>query len=625
MKNLLFLIGILGVSLFTEAKEYHVSVTGNDSNKGNLSFPFKTINRAAQQALPGDTVTVHAGIYREWVNPQNGGTSDNVRIVYRASEGEKVEIKGSEVIKGWKNMGKGIWKVVLPNTFFGNFNPYKEALEGDWIIQDGRVNHLGEVYLNNQSFFEVDSLDKLTAPKPYVCKATPEGNTNFWYCESNDENTTIWVRFGKYDPNKETVEISVRPTCFYPEKQGLNYITIQGFEISQAATRWASPTNEQVGIVSTHWCKGWIIENNIIHDSKCTGITLGKERSTGHNVLLQNPQKNGAVHYIEVVFNTLRYGWSKENVGSHIVRCNTIYNCEHTGICGMAAIGSEIVDNHIYDIYTKRQYYGEDIAAIKFHGGIDLLIKNNRIHDSFTGLWLDWMTQGTRVSSNLFYRNDRWDLHSEVNHGPDIIDNNIFLSPVSVCDVSEGEAFVHNLIAGNILFFPELSRFTPYHLPHSTEIAGFSVIAGGDNRYYNNLFIGKKEETETVYGLAVYDKTNPPIYAEGNVSYNGAKPYKDERYSIVNESFDPKVQLEEKGDDVYLVLELDENYFAPTTKLVNTELLGKTQLTGLPFENPDGTLVVIDRDYLGNPYKTINPGVGPFSNLKPGKVRLKVW
>ena len=61
-------------SLF--AKEYHVSPTGNDAANGDMATPFRTINRAAQLALPGDTVTVHQGTYREWINPLNGGESD---------------------------------------------------------------------------------------------------------------------------------------------------------------------------------------------------------------------------------------------------------------------------------------------------------------------------------------------------------------------------------------------------------------------------------------------------------------------------------------------------------------------------------------------------------------------
>ena len=68
----------------------------------HAATPFKTINYAAQLAQPGDVITVHAGTYREWINPARGGESDAKRIVYQAAPGEEVFIKGSEVITGWK-------------------------------------------------------------------------------------------------------------------------------------------------------------------------------------------------------------------------------------------------------------------------------------------------------------------------------------------------------------------------------------------------------------------------------------------------------------------------------------------------------------------------------------------
>ena len=38
----------------------------------------------------------------------------------------------------------------------------------------------------------------------------------------------------------------------------------------------------------------------------------------------------------------------------------------------------------------------------------------------------------------------------------------------------------------------ELNRHTPYHVPHSTAIAGMTNFTGGDDRYYNNIFLRKK-------------------------------------------------------------------------------------------------------------------------------------
>ena len=92
-------------------------------------------------AQPGDVVTVHQGVYRELVNPPRGGESDAKRIIYQAAQGEKVAIKGSEVVKGWEKVQNDTWKAVVPNRLFGSFNPYRELIRGDWFNPKDREHH----------------------------------------------------------------------------------------------------------------------------------------------------------------------------------------------------------------------------------------------------------------------------------------------------------------------------------------------------------------------------------------------------------------------------------------------------------------------------------------------------
>ncbi|HAH22574.1 MAG TPA: right-handed parallel beta-helix repeat-containing protein [Prolixibacteraceae bacterium] len=613
------------------AKEYHVSVKGSDQNEGSALKPLRTINYAAQLAMPGDVVTVHSGTYREWINPARGGESDVNRIVYRAAVGEKVEIKGSEVITGWKKEKDGIWKVTVPNTFFAGYNSCADMVHGDWCDNFGK-NHTADVFLNGKSLYEMDKLDRVINTVPYVNCKDPEGSTYTWYCESDANMTTLWANFHKADPNKELVEISIRRTCFYPDKPGINYLTIDGFHISQAATQWGAPTAEQIGMISTHWNKGWIIENNIICDSKCSGITLGKEASTGNNVWTQNPNLDGSIHYIEVVFRTLRNGWNKEHVGSHIVRNNEIFNCQQTGICGsMGAAFSSIENNNIHDIHQKNQFGGAEIGGIKFHAAIDTRIVKNRIHDNNAfGCWFDWMTQGTRISKNLFYNNAWNDIFFEVNHGPFLVDNNLLLSAIGIGTQSEGGAFVHNLIVGQIVMLPDLGRSTPYHLAHSTEVAGLCNILSGDDRYYNNIFLGLGQEASQTdhhynYGLVGYDKATLPVWIDGNIYYNRAQPTKAETNFIQNAEFKPDFKIVEEGNNVFLTYSTDPKAVAPKTNLITTELLGKARLAHEGYENPDGTTISFDTDYFGNQRAQSNPSAGPFETPGNGAVKLKVW
>jgi len=68
-------------------------------------------------------------------------------------------------------------------------------------------------------------------------------------------------------------------------------------------------------------------------------------------------------------------------------------------------------------------------------------------------------------------------------------------------------------------------RHTPYHKPHSTEIAGLTNISGGDNRFYNNIFVGGT-------GTKIYDDAKLlPMQAEGNIYLNGSAPYLGEKNS----------------------------------------------------------------------------------------------
>jgi hypothetical protein len=568
MRRHVWIAGLL-LGLFVPAapaREIHVAVHGDDAHDGSAAAPLKTISAAARIAQPGDTVTVRAGTYRERIAPPRGGTSETKRIVYQAAPGEKVVIKGSEVVKGWKRFAPGVWKLVLPNSFFGAYNPYQDRIVGDWFTDKGRPHHTGEVYLNGKSLWETHLIERVLDPRPYPEGRDQEASTWTWFAESDATHTYLYANFHDKDPNRELVEINVRPTVFYPDEPGRDYITVRGFHMSHAASQWAAPTAEQPALIGTHWSKGWVIENNVIGDAKCACVTLGKDRKTGHNVWINDLSKDGALHYNEVIIRALAAGWSREKIGSHVVRHNKIFNCEQAGIAGsLGAVFSEITGNHIYNIWVKRQFTGAEMAGIKLHAAIDVVIRGNRIHNAGRGLWLDWMAQGARVSGNLLYDNTTDDLFVEVNHGPFLVDNNIFLSPVSLLDMSEGGAYVHNLMGGAVISRPELRRSTPYHPPHSTQLADLINTKGGDSRFYANLFAGgpalppntRDPQRIAGYGTWMYDTRPYPSFAADNVYFRGARPYAHEARPQILEHAGPGISLEEANGAVFLKLRLD--------------------------------------------------------------------
>lgn len=602
---------------------YYVSQKNETPGSGSKNNPFRTISQAAQIAMPGDTVIIGAGTYREWVNPKNGGTGNNNRIIYRNADGERPVITGAEPLGGWQPFKNTVWRTEVDNSLFGGYNPYTDEIYGDWYDSLGQTHHTGELFLNGAAMYESSSLPSLLASVP------PENKDKAlrWYAVTEKEKTIFYGDFNGLDPNEHSTEISVRPFCFFPVKEGINYITVSGIEICNAATQWAPPTAFQPGLIGPNWSRGWIIEDCLIHDSKCCGISLGKKRETKDNAWSKNPAKGGAHTYTEIVFSNLNDGWSREKTGWHIVRNNEIYNCGQTGIVGcMGGAFSDIIGNHIHHINVRNEFTGAEIAGIKLHAAIDTVIDKNVIHDCSRGLWLDWEAQGTCVRKNVFFRNDADDdLFIEVCHGPCIIANNIFLSRRNIRNMSQGTAFVHNLFAGELFNKPDTNRFTLYHLPHSTMVGGVMLIYGGDDRVINNLFIGNgngtacyngyshcaaKKTTENDTPAADIGSTLPTII-RSNLYLSGAKAWEHEQAPRIISDFRPELTVKEENGYYWLCSNFTALSGDILSDRVDTAALGIAFQSEQPYENRDGSPVTLDADFSDCP-RGEKTAIGPF-------------
>ncbi len=642
---------------------YYVSTSGNDSAKGTKEAPFKTINRAAGVAVAGDTVKVFGGVYREWVDPQDGGISDECRIVYEAVEGESPVIKGSEPVTGWEKVEGTVWKKVLPNYMFGDFNPFDTPIFGDWLVKPKEYTvHLGDVYLNGVSMYEAPSYDDVIKAEKRISGAHfssrkfatgekiryPEQTVYQWYARVGTENTELFCNFREYDPNLETVEINVRPCCFFPRKTGIDYITVRGFEMAHAASPWAPPTADQIGMIGPRWSRGWIIEDNILHDAKCSAVCLGKEFSTGDNLHSHFMKKSGYQHQQESVFLALVVGWSRDTVGSHTVKNNIIYDCGQAGIVGhLGCAFSRIEHNHIYNINQKQEFWGHEIAGIKLHAAIDTVIEGNNIHNCNLGMWLDWEAQGTRVTKNVFHANAR-DLFIEVTHGPCLIDNNAFFSPITFQNAAQGTAYVHNLFCGRVRNYRVLDRATPYHYPHSTNIAGYAFVYGGDDRIINNIIIGNEPVSEYCgYFGALFDaysteseyKTSiessdracdhetffaipQPVWVSENAYSGYAEPYRAEDAPIYADGITAAIR--EENGDWFITLDVPAAIANADCRQVTSERLGTPRISEGKYENTDGSAVDLTADIVGQ-IRTHRVIPGPFAKLCGGTNRFKVW
>jgi len=668
--------------------KFYVDASAARSGDGSKHRPFRTISEAARVAQAGDKVCVRPGVYREYVDPARGGTDDRRRIIYYSEKKGGAVITGAEPVENWTRYQGNVWRAEIPNGVFGGYNPYTTFVRGDWYHAQQPV-HTGEVYLNGKAMYETHSLKGVIDPEPYRPSWDVEFTLHKWYTEQEGNNTVIYANFQGADPNKENVEINVRRACFYPSKEGVGYITLSGFVVKQAATQWAPPTAYQEGMIGPHWSKGWVIEDCEVSDSRCSGISLGKYlQPDNDNKWSTRYVKDGTQTERDAICQAQREGWTKENIGSHVIRRCNIHDCGQTGIVGhLGGVFSVIEDNHIHHINNKQDLAGAEIGGIKMHAAIDVIYRRNHIHHCTRGLWLDWQAQGTRVTQNLFHDNTPpvgteitnvlslgEDIFIEVSHGPTLVDNNLLLSDCAGRLSTQGLAFVHNLIAGSFTFvgkgtdnlgekFPS-PRYTPYHVPHRTEIAGFMTILHGDARFYNNIFVQKSERADLadyarrtgvntldqvhfICGTKPYDGypdaqtyfsgftaesamdgnnrdcyyDHLPVYTGGNVYFNGAQPCNTERDARVYKDNTVTIRITHTDDVTTFTTNLYEFIPSAEAQTISTEVLGEAFEPEMRFENPDGSPIVFDSDYFGCK-RGLNPLPGPFADSPAGELEL---
>ena len=659
---------------------YYVNCNAYRDGDGSKQRPFRYINDAAKIALPGDEILVAPGIYREYVNPVNAGTEDN-RIVYRSEQPLGAVITGAEVLTGWTKYEGNVWMNRVDNGIFAGYNPYTTYVCGDWYFAP-TVRHTGSVYLNDLAMYETVTLDECIEGAVDPCAWVPEESKYKWFTVQEGNTTVLYANFQGLDPNKEKVEIAARRNCFMPDKTGVSYITVSGFKIDKGATTWAPPAAYQDGLIGPHWSKGWIIEDCEVCNSRCCGISLGKYRDEENDMYFYTKHvKSPTQMERDAVCRGQYHGWLKEKVGSHIIRRCHVHHCEQTGIVGrMGAVFSTIEDCHIHNVCNSQQLGGAETAGIKLHAAIDVTIRRNHIHHSIMGVWLDWEAQGARISQNLMHDNHRPDgilpargamfsndVFIEVGHGPTLIDNNVLLSKVALAMPSEGLALVHNLMLGSfclvnsgvdsIVNGQREPRYTPYHIRHRTEVAGFMTILHGDDRVYNNIFIQqypiteekkptdndynvtgsapldifptyeewianfKMDEEPNMHALATYHFGHLPVWVSGNAYFNGATVSKHDKNCLIDKDAKIEVKLVEKDGKYHLETNLYDYLKDFRTGIINSDILGCAFEPEQRFENTDGTEIIFDRDYFGT-HRGTEVLPGPFANAEEAAKQL---
>jgi parallel beta-helix repeat protein len=297
-----------GAEITPRVNVYYVSLTGDDNNPGTESKPWRTIQKAANTLVAGDTVYIKTGVYTERVEPQNSGNAGN-NIVYTAYPGATVTIDGTNVVvTEWMGLFSIIGKQYI-------------RVSGLRVINVGPNPHNPGILVENSAHIIIEN--------NYI-RHTSDSGIAVWSSQDViiDHNEVTDANYNGYNE-----AISVGGSNGFEVKNNLVHDSPkEGIDSKDGSANGKVFRNHvhhtgAVGIYVDAWDKHTYnieVYDNVVHDVSANGLSMGSEQGG----LLENIKV-----YNNVAYNNKWVGIDLHAccIASHPVRNmqivnNTLYN-----------------------------------------------------------------------------------------------------------------------------------------------------------------------------------------------------------------------------------------------------------------------------------------------------------
>lgn len=298
---------------------------------GSIENPFKTIERATEEATAGDTIYLREGTYRETIVPTKNGEATKP-ITYKAYNGEKVVVSALETVDGfaddetesnanfvkadlstinnWSNFGRGRNQIfyngrALVEARFPNVNtndydatdisplfPTKGNLKLDWNDKDitwtlTEEKRWDDVYSSYTNMY----LNKTyTSNSKYIPKKVEEENL-YYYDSKNNIEYKNGLGHTKTDyPGVYRVASDLLKNDGENDWVGATYVTLHGnawnwgtaiVDSSKAGSFTVDPSS-----VSVRW---WYSNTDYLNDKERTQVNFGY--LTNHKKAIDIPEE----------------------------------------------------------------------------------------------------------------------------------------------------------------------------------------------------------------------------------------------------------------------------------------------------------------------------------------------
>ncbi|HKU70914.1 MAG TPA: right-handed parallel beta-helix repeat-containing protein [Burkholderiales bacterium] len=387
---LLFLAGAAAEPAM--AITYYVATNGSNSNSGkSIDAPFLTVQKAANVVLPGDTVMIRGGIYRESVESIRGGTAA-APVTFQNYPGEVATIMGSKVVTGWVSDGGSVWK------------------KTGWVVNSQQV-FVDFATKPGKSLQQIGMPSGWYGPWEYPA---PVGSNrasmipgSFYYSPA-EQTLYVWLADGS-DPNAHVMEASTQMRLFTMHQP---YMRLKGIKFRHSNYSASAQQGAAVELSSYSVADGIDVQY-----VDFAGISMGylQNGAVAQNVIANN---NGSV-------GIMAAGSTNFRVTNAVLQFNNRRNFNqnwHAGGFKGASNTYGIVENCEVGVNN-----GPGIWFDHARSGQAIIVRNNFVHDNTPGEGAIFMeaSKNGLVYNNVLVNNLRRGIYLSASDNNQVYNNTI--------------------------------------------------------------------------------------------------------------------------------------------------------------------------------------------------------
>jgi parallel beta-helix repeat protein len=439
------------------AVEYYVATWGNDGAAGtNINVPFKTITRAVDKAVAGDTVYVRAGTYREDVEMRTGGIAGKPIRVF--AYGTEVPIlKGSDVVTGWVQYSGSIWRKA-------GWGKNSQQVFVDFDARPAKSLQQIGMPAAHYGAWEY--------PSPVGSGVSTMVPGSFYY-EPSSGSLYVWLPDGS-SPNNHTMEVSVRQRLLH---LAAPYVWVKGFAFRHSSTSTYAQQGAAVELSSFS-----TIENCDIAYMDFAGLAMGYKQN-GSQAIHCNVSYNGN----SGVNATMSTNFVVNGVSMNYNNSRNFNPLWHSG--GLKAATDAYGTVHDSEAGFNN---GPGIWFDYCDSGGQIVVRNNYVHDNGpkeAAIFFE-ASANALVTNNVLVNNKRRGIYVAASNRISLLNNTIVgtteRAAIEVAGMPRGTAALTDNLVQNNIMSGNGAQYDLYIQPDGT---GIARNKSDNNLYYrsNNL------------------------------------------------------------------------------------------------------------------------------------------